>query len=207
MKIILASQSPRRKEYLEKMGVKFEIMPSKKDEIIKPNLSYLEVAMDISKQKAHEIKEATKHLGNRLIIGSDTTVVYDGEIMGKPKDDQDAKRMLEKLSGTHHEVYTGLCVLAIDENGEREYLTADRVEVVFKKYSDEVVEKYVKTKEPIGKAGAYMMQGIGGTLVEEIHGHPASVIGLPVPRLYEIFEKENISFLNFDWLFENYIWL
>lgn len=197
MKIILASQSPRRREYLEKMGVKFEILPATKDEIIKPDLNYLEVAIDISKQKTLEVFEKTADLGDRLIIGSDTTVVYDGEIMGKPKDDADAKRMLKKLRASHHEVYTGLFVLVSRNGKNTEYSAADKVEVWFKNYSDLLIDKYVATGEPIGKAGAYMIQGIGGTLVEKITGHPASVIGLPVPRLYEIFEKENIEMLNF----------
>jgi septum formation protein len=197
MKIVLASQSPRRKEYLEKMGVEFDVLPATKDEIINPELTYSQVAIDLSKQKALEVFEKTKHLGNRLVIGSDTTVVYQGEIMGKPKDIQDARRMLEKLRASQHEVFTGLFVI-IEKNGKIiEYSAADQVGVWFKNYSSELVEKYLKTGEPIGKAGAYMMQGIGGNFVEKINGHPASVIGLPVPRLYEIFEKENISFLNF----------
>lgn len=196
MKIILASQSPRRQEYLAKMGVKFEIIPAEKDEIINYNHSFEEIAIEVSRQKATEIFEKTT--GNRLVIGSDTTVVFDGEVMGKPKDESDARRMLKKLKGTHHQAYTGLCILIEKDGKITEHTAVDKIEVDFKNYSDELIEKYIKTKEPFGKAGAYTIQGIGGAFLEKISGHPASIIGLPVPRIVEIFIKENIDFLNFD---------
>lgn len=197
MKIILASQSPRRQEYLAKMGVKFDIIPAQKDEIVKPNLTFEEIAIDISAQKAYEIFEQTKDLGDRLVIGSDTTVVFDGEVMGKPKDEQDVRRMLKKLNGTHHQAYTGLCILIEKDKKITKHTAVDKIEVDFKQYSDELIEKYIATGEPFGKAGAYTIQGIGGAFLEKIEGHPASIIGFPVPRIVEIFIKENIDFLNF----------
>lgn len=198
MKIILASQSPRRKDFLTKMGVKFEIIPSTSEEIIKPNLTFEQIAIDVSKQKATEVFEKTTHLKDRMVIGSDTTVVLGNEIMGKPKNAEDAKRMLQILRGSHHQVYTGLCVI-VERNGKvKTYECADKIEVYFKNYSDELIDKYIKTGEPMDKAGAYTIQGIGGALLEKIVGHPASVIGLPIPRLYEIFLNENIEFFNFD---------
>lgn len=197
MKIILASQSPRRKEILEKMGVKFEIIPSQSDEVINPELSFEQIAIEISKQKAKEVFNKTGHVKNRMVIGSDTTVALNNEIMGKPKDEEDARQMLQKLSGSYHQVYTGLCVIIQQDQQVRIYESADKVEVKFKNYSNQIVEKYIKTGEPFGKAGAYSIQGIGGVLAEKIEGHPSSIIGLPAPRLYEIFLKEDIDFLNF----------
>lgn len=195
MKIILASQSPRRHEYLTKLGVKFDIIPAEGDEIINPNLTYEQIAVDISTQKALEVFAKTS--GDRLVIGSDTTVVYDGEVMGKPKDEADARRMLKKLNGSHHQAYTGLCIIIERAGKVTTHKAVDKIEVDFKQYSDELIEKYLATKEPFGKAGAYTIQGIGGALLEKIEGHPASIIGFPVPRIVEIFIKENIDFLNF----------
>lgn len=195
MKIILASQSPRRQEYLAKLGVKFDIIPAEKDEVVNYNHTYTEIAIEISKQKAYEVFEKTE--GDRLVIGSDTTVVFDGEVMGKPKDESDARRMLKKLNGTHHQAYTGLCILIERDGKVTEHTAVDKIEVDFKNYSDDLIEKYLATKEPFGKAGAYTIQGIGGAFLEKIDGHPASIIGLPVPRIVEIFLKENIEFLNF----------
>ncbi len=198
MKIILASQSPRRKEYLTRMGVKFQIIPALKDEVIKPGKSFEEIAIDLSNQKTVEVFERTSHLGTRMVIGSDTTVVLNEEIMGKPTSKSEAKQMLQKLSGTHHQVYTGLSVIVQKDNQQKTYTYVDKIEVYFKKYADGLIDKYISTGEPMDKAGAYSIQGIGGVLVESIKGHPASIVGLPVPRLYEIFKQENIDFLNFD---------
>lgn len=198
MRVILASQSPRRKEFLEKMGVKFEVITADCEEVIKLNLTYYEVAKDISKQKAQFVFEKTKHLGDRLIIGSDTTVVYGGEIMGKPKNKADALNMLKKLNGNKHYVYTGLCVI-VERNGKvKQYLTADKVTVYFKNISEELLEKYVNTGEPMDKAGSYMLQGRAGNLINKISGHPASVVGLPIHKLFDILQKEEIEVFNFE---------
>lgn len=196
MKIILASQSPRRKQFLTQMGVSFDIIVPNGEEVVKPNLSFGEIVTEISRQKALEIFAQTT--GDRLVIGSDTIVVCDGEIMGKPKDKCDAKRMLTALSGSHHYVYTGLCVM-IERNGKLTTHTAfDEVEVFFKKMSEHVIDQYIATGEPMDKAGSYTIQGIGAAFIDKINGNPSAIVGLPVEKLYDIFLQENIPFLQFQ---------
>lgn len=195
MKIILASQSPRRKHFLTQMGVEFEIIPPQNDEVVNPNLSYGHIVQDIAKQKAYEVFHKTQ--GDRLIIGSDTLVAYQGKILGKPKTEVEAKEMLTMLSGSHHYAYTGLCVL-IERNGQcTEYNDFDEIEVFFKHIPEFIIDRYIATKEPMDKAGAYTISGIGGNFLEKIHGNPSSIVGLPVEKLFDIFLKENVSFFEF----------
>lgn len=195
MKLILASQSPRRKHFLMQMGVKFEIIAPKRDEIVNKNLSFGQIVTDIAKQKATEIYEQTS--GDRLIIGSDTLVAHNNQILGKPTSEADAKRMLTMLSGSHHHAYTGLCVL-IERNGVlTTYTDFDEIEVFFKQIPKHIIDAYVATKEPMDKAGAYTISGIGGIFLEKINGNPASIVGLPIAKLYDIFLKENIPFFEF----------
>lgn len=190
MRIILASQSARRKELLSLMGVKFETMVPQKDEDMSQKLTITELSENLSKQKATEIFEKTS--GNRLVIGSDCMVVLGKKIFGKPKSREQAFEMLSKLSDHWHKVVTGLCVLVEDENGTREYLTSSVSRVKFCKLSEDSINSYLDCGEYKDKAGAYAIQGVSGMFVEKIHGNFASIMGLPTNLLYNIFKQENI---------------
>lgn len=182
-KIVLASASPRRKELLEQIGIFFEIQPAKGEEIITGNTPS-QIVEELSCQKASEVAEKNREDGT-LIIGSDTVVSYEDKIMGKPKDEEDAARMLRKLSGNVHHVYTGVTAI-LWENGQKRKVTfSEKTEVVFYSISEEEIKEYISTGEPMDKAGAYGIQGIGGKFIREIRGDYNNVVGFPVARLYQ----------------------
>ncbi len=190
MKIILASQSPRRKELLSLMGVEYEVMPSKKDEDMTKHLKLNKLSESLAEQKADDIFSLTT--GDRIVIGSDTIVVAKGKLFGKPKNRENAKNMLKTLSGKWHKVITSLCV-NISRNGEtKKYLTHDICKVKFLKLSDDEIDKYLDCGEYNDKAGAYAIQGKSGMFIEKIYGSYATVIGLPTHLLYQILKNENI---------------
>lgn len=190
MKIILASASPRRKELLSSMGVEFETIVSDVEEKIDNKLNYKKMAEELSFQKAQNVFSSLQ--GDRLVIGSDTMVVYKNKIYGKPKNEEEAKQMLMQLSGKVHLVVTGLCVL-INRAGEQiKYATHEVTKVYFKQLSEKDIETYIATGEPMDKAGAYAIQGISGKFVDKINGNYASVVGLPTNKLFDILKKENI---------------
>ena len=177
MKIILASQSPRRRELLERMGVvDFEVRPAQGEERADPGLTPAQLVEQLSVQKAREIA-AQEPEG--LIIAADTVVAVDGAVLGKPRSRQEAVEMLALLSGRSHTVYTGLTVC----RGGRELTCHEATQVVFCKLTPEQIEAYVDTLEPMDKAGGYGIQGRGCVLVEGIQGDYYNVVGLPVCRL------------------------
>lgn len=179
-KIILASASPRRRELLEQIHVKFEVRPAKGEEVITAE-EPAEVVKELSLQKAAEIAEKVEE---GIVIGADTVVAYDGKIMGKPKDEQDAARMLQLLSGHVHEVYTGVTAI-LCENGQQIMRTfSECTQVEFALMSEEEISFYIKSKEPMDKAGAYGIQGLGARYIRSIQGDYNNVVGLPVGRLY-----------------------
>lgn len=190
MRIILASASPRRKELLSNMGVEFDIIVSDVDENVDGKLNCFKKAEAISAKKAKSVFD--NESGDRLVIGSDTMVVYKNTIFGKPKDELDAKRMLTLLSGKTHFVVTGLCVLVSKNGVVTEYVTHAKTKVKFKNLSESDIDNYIATGEPMDKAGAYAIQGLSGKFVDEISGNYASVVGLPTNLLFDIFKKENI---------------
>lgn len=194
--IVLASASPRRKELLEQIGVNFQVQPACGAEII-TKVKPKDVVEELSVQKAMEVadkicrqKSEQEKDQKMLVIGSDTIVSYDNKIMGKPADREDAVMMLQKLSGNTHQVYTGVTAV-LCKNGEKSVRTfSERTEVTFYPLSREEIEAYVSTGEPMDKAGAYGIQGIGGKFVKSIHGDYNNVVGLPVARLYQEILKE-----------------
>ena len=184
MKIILASKSPRRKELLKTLFEDFECIPSKKKESVNPKQHYKKVAEDLSCQKAADIFSKTS--GDRLVIGSDTIVVLHGKIFGKPKDEQDAHNMLSALSGKTHVVVTGICLIK-EENGIAQKISTNVIsKVKFKKLTDDEINDYIKSGEPMDKAGSYGCQGLGRKFVEKINGDYFAVMGLPVNKTYEL---------------------
>lgn len=196
MEIILASQSPRRKDFLEKMGVKFEVHPSQFDEIKPNNIAVEDTALYFACQKAEDIYAKTN--GDRLIIGCDTIVVVDDKIYGKPKNDQEAFDMIKSYANKKHLVVSGLCVL-INKGGKKiKYMHNEKTKVSVVDITDDDISKYIKTGEPFDKAGGYAIQGKFNVFIDKIDGNVSSVIGLPTSKLLEIFKKENIKYFNFD---------
>ncbi|MFJ7679133.1 Maf family protein [Peribacillus sp. NPDC097198] len=174
--LILASSSPRRKELLQFLQIPFESMNSNVDESIDENMQAEDAVQELAVRKAEAI--ATRY-PDSWVIGSDTVVVLDGQILGKPANRADGKRMLEMLSGRTHEVYTGVAILY----GERSSIFAEKTEVTFWELSEPEIERYLDSGEPFDKAGSYGIQGLGSLLVKQINGDYFSVVGLPVSRL------------------------
>ncbi|HJV30800.1 MAG TPA: Maf family protein [Bacillales bacterium] len=173
--LILASSSPRRKELLENLHLSFDIFSSDVDESYDPNLSPAEVVMELADRKARAVFNQHPHA---FVIGSDTIVVLDGKILGKPTNEADAINMLNMLSGRQHEVYTGVSILS-PENSTHFY---ERTEVLFWELTDEEIKAYVQSGEPFDKAGAYGIQQLGSMLVKKINGDYFAVVGLPLSR-------------------------
>lgn len=190
MKIILASQSPRRKELLSLMGLNFECKPRDKEEDMSQKMSIRKLSESLALQKAQDIFNQTN--GNRVIIGSDSMVFLKGKIFGKPKSDDEAFQMLKTLSNNWHNVITSLCVLIEKDGKTKQYLTHEITKVKFMKLSDQMIFDYLKTGEHKDKAGAYALQGKSGKFVEKIHGNMSTVIGLPTCKLFKILTKENL---------------
>lgn len=180
--IILASASPRRRELLDTVGIPFSVCPSQGEEQIR-GASPKDVVEELSEQKAREVFVKTS--GEVLVIGADTVVAAEGNILGKPKNRKEAIQMLKKLQGASHEVYTGVTMLSRDENGEQQKTFHVMTAVEFYPMSEEEIESYVDTGEPMDKAGAYGIQGKAGIFVKEIRGDYNNVVGLPVARLYQ----------------------
>lgn len=190
-KYILASASPRRRELLEQLGIDFDIMVAPIDEsgIDKSMTPDLYTGV-LSMYKAAAVAKVLREQGRtkELIIAADTIVYLDGKILGKPADDNDAKRMIMELSGKEHEVYTGLCVMRIKDG----YSVSRSVKtmVSFKNLSEEEIDAYIKTGEPSDKAGAYAIQGKASAFIKGIEGDYFNVVGLPLSELYDILKNE-----------------
>ncbi len=187
MKIILASKSPRRKELLDLLNLEYEIKVSDIDETLEPNLSVQEQAKRLSYIKAKTVFEQTS--GDRIVIGSDTMVIKNNKIYGKPKNEEDAFHMLEQLKNTKHDVITGLTILVEKDGKYEEYITYDMAEVYFKDMTKEEIEKWLKTGKAMDKAGAYAIQGEFMVFIEKINGNYSTVMGLPIHKVYDILKK------------------
>lgn len=180
--IILASASPRRKEILELADLKFDIMPSNAQEITTktaPN----EVVMELASIKAKDIYKKSEK--QSMIVGADTVVAYQRQILGKPADEADAKRMLTMLSGQTHEVYTGVCII---EDGKTKTFY-EETKVTFYEISDEQIDHYIKTGEPMDKAGSYGIQGKAAVFIKGIEGDYYNVVGFPIARFLQEITK------------------
>ncbi|MEF2953364.1 MAG: Maf family protein [Blautia sp.] len=188
--IILASASPRRWELLERAGIPFTVCPGQGEEQITVS-DPAEVVEELSEQKAREVFLKTE--GDILVIGADTVVAVNGKILGKPKDQEEARQMLRSIQGGSHEVYTGVTLLDREEGQERQRTFHVMTKVVFYPMSEEEIQRYVDTKEPMDKAGAYGIQGKAGIFVREIHGDYNNVVGLPVARLYQELKEMGIN--------------
>lgn len=201
--IILASQSPRRKELLEQIGLEFEICPAKGEEMITKTVPE-EVVMELSKQKAEEVaamvssySETHKDIttpSDILVIGADTVVAFNGKILGKPKDEADAKEMLMMLSGNTHSVFTGVTLVLIDKSGRvGELVFYEKTNVKMHEMSEAEIDRYIATGEPMDKAGSYGIQGKCAIYIEKIDGDYNNVVGLPITRIYQELKKIGID--------------
>lgn len=177
MDMVLASGSPRRRELLTQMGLTFRVVVSDADETVAPSLSPADQVRLISRRKADAVAEAVGP--EALVIAADTIVALDGAVMGKPHSPAEAVKMLSRLSGSTHAVYTGFTL----RQGGRTLTQAEETLVTFRPLTAEEIKAYVSTGEPMDKAGAYGIQGLGSLLVSGIRGDYFNVMGLPVCAL------------------------
>ena len=177
MEWILASASPRRKELFSQLVEKFEIIPAKGEEKAESALSPEKLVQVLAEQKAEEIAFLPQAKG-KWILGADTIVALDSEVLGKPKDEVDAKRMLNALSGREHGVYTGVCFIGTNHGEKVKFTDFACTKVLFERLTSEQIDKYIQSGSPMDKAGAYGIQD--GGLVKEITGSYSNVVGLPV---------------------------
>ena len=185
MELILASQSPRRHEIMDFMGLTYRTEVCTEPERVSDGLSVPEIVMHLAHQKA---EFALRLHPNDCVIGADTIVYLDGEIIGKPKSSEDAVNTLTRMQGRSHVVYTGLAVLK-DRYADLRY-AATRVK--FRPMTQKEIRWYVSTGDPLDKAGSYGVQGLGSVFVESIEGNYFNVVGLPAPLLYEMLLKANM---------------
>jgi septum formation protein len=182
-KLILGSQSPRRKELLSWLKIPFEILTADLAEVSLESLPE-KIAMDIASQKAHAVMLKNKTSDRSFIISSDTIVVLDNKLYGKPKDKDDARKILSELSGKTHEVLTGVSFLFIDENNKlREHLFFDITKVTFTEITDDLMFQYLETGDSLDKAGAYGIQGPGLTFISNLNGSYSNVVGFPLDKI------------------------
>ncbi|MCP3796220.1 nucleoside triphosphate pyrophosphatase [Paenibacillus sp. CH40] len=193
-RIILASTSPRRKELLAFLRLPFEVVPSHADESTPESWTPQQIVETLAARKAEAVvNTATQSKEAGLVIGSDTIVVLDGSVLGKPADHADAVRMLTALQGRTHRVYTGVACI---HTGTGEMFVRHRqTEVTMKPLSQEQIVAYVNTGEPSDKAGAYGIQGMGATLVESIQGCYFNVVGLPLSLLSDMLSDFGVNVL------------
>lgn len=191
--LVLASGSPRRQELIRLLGLPVEVVPSNVDEDTPKNWTPRQIVEGLSRRKAFFVSEqlAGQASADSIVVGSDTIVVLDNEVMGKPRDAEDANRMLRLLSGRTHEVYTGITCVRVSDGETASAYRVTRVRM--RKLSKEQISRYVSTGEPMDKAGSYGIQEIGALLVDSIEGCYFNVVGLPVSLLSEMLEKYEIT--------------
>jgi septum formation protein len=176
--LVLASGSPRRRQLLEMLGIPVLVQPSAVQEIPLPRETPAAYARRLARDKARAV-------AGELVLGADTIVVVDGELLEKPVDAEDAVRMLHRLAGRRHEVITAICLVA----GGQELEAADTTAVYFRPASEAMLRAYVATGEPMDKAGAYGIQGYGAALIDRIEGDFFSVMGLPIRLVLALLDR------------------
>ena len=205
--IVLASASPRRRELLSQIGIEYEVIPSKKEEVVTSKVPS-EIVMELAKQKAEDIVMQISEPG-KLVLGADTIVALDGEVMGKPLDDADAFSMISKLQNNTHQVYTGVSISCMKDDGSIDsHVFYEETEVFVYPMTEEEIWNYIRTKastssskvskwdagrEPYeceDKAGGYGIQGLFAAYIKGIRGDYNNVVGLPIGRVYQ--ELKNI---------------
>ncbi len=181
MILTLASQSPRRREMLERLGIELAVRPAHTDESVRPD----ELAEDYVRRVAREKARAVE---GDIVLAADTAVVLGGAILGKPRDRDDARRMLRSLSGRSHQVISSVCV----RTGAGEEATAVRSEVLFAHLTERQIAWYVESGEPLDKAGAYAVQGLAAAFVSEVRGSVSNVVGLPLVETLSLLRRSGL---------------
>lgn len=189
MTLVLASTSPRRRRLLAMLGTRFELETPAVDESSFDDMAPPDrLVMRLAEAKARDV--ATRRPDD-VVIGADTVVVLDGQVLGKPRDREEARRMLTRLSGRTHQVWTGVAV--VHRAAGRAAVEAERTDVTFRPLSPDEVERYVQLGEGMDKAGAYAVQGVGAVFVERLEGCYYNVVGLPLARLHRMLEGFGLS--------------
>ena len=186
MKLILASGSPRRRELLGNLGLSFDIMIDNSEEEFARDEHPSQTVKRLAMQKALNVADRAD--GDAVVIGADTVVSIDGKILGKPKDEAEAEEMLRRLSGRTNTVYTGLAL--VNRSSGRTVSDFEATDVKFRQLSDDEIKAYVRSGEPMDKAGAYGIQNLGALLIEGIDGDYFNVVGLPLCKLGIILERD-----------------
>lgn len=189
LSIILASASPRRQQLMQQIGLQFTVIPAEVEEII-TGQPPLELAEKLAGKKAEWV---SKRYPGAIVVAADTIVVIDNQVLGKPVDRDEARLMLQSLSGREHQVITGLAVYRADM--DYRYITAETTQVIFRTLEPEDIEAYLDSGEPFDKAGAYGIQGLGALLVERIEGCYFNVVGLPLNRLGQVLRTVGVKVL------------
>jgi septum formation protein len=187
MKLILASASPRRAEILRQAGIAFETQPTLLDESLRAGELPGDYVRRLALEKARAAAEESRYSGECLFLGADTVVVAGEEMLGKPGSEEEVRRMLRRLSGSVHEVHTGIALLR--RPGATERVAEEITRVTFAPLSAEEIESYTQSGEPFDKAGAYAIQGIGGRYITRIEGCYFNVMGLPLARLWSLLRE------------------
>lgn len=197
-KIVLASQSPRRKELLERAGIEFTIIPSTMDEnsnCKEPDKLAEELALTKARDVAQNIKntETAKDCEKVVVIGADTVVAKDELVLGKPVDEDDAVWMISQLQGDVHQVYTGVAFVVLENGKTSEHSFVEKTDVYVSPMTEDEIKTYVSTGEPMDKAGAYGIQGQFCVYVEKINGDYSNVVGLPIARVYNVLKTKIVT--------------
>jgi len=187
--LVLASQSPRRRQLLEEAGFAFTVHPLSVSEKFNENMNLHDALLDLSRFKAHSFVTANKSLKGQkiLVLSADTVVVLDEQVLGKPRDAKQARLFLQQLSGKTHSVMTAFCVYNF--NTDEDVVALEETKVRFKILSEDEIEKYIATGEPFDKAGGYGIQSLGGKFVLETSGSWSNVVGLPMERLEKVLDE------------------
>jgi len=183
--LILASSSPRRRELLARAGYRFEVVPPEAEEPARLGPTPAQAAVERARAKARDV---ARRFPDRVVLAADTLVVLDGDIIGKPRDPEDARRILRRLRGTRHSVLTAVVV----RFGEAEEVGVEETAVVMRAVSDEEIDAYVATGEALGKAGAYAVQERGDRFIERLEGSYTNVVGLPMELVAEMLRKVGV---------------
>jgi septum formation protein len=189
VRLVLASRSPRRAELLRAAGIEFDVLPADTDEAMSAEESPEAYVERVARLKAEAVWQQAP---GRIVLGADTVVVVDGEVLGKPADAEAAKHMLRRLSGRAHVVLTGIALVFSDAGSTRTQTRVARTVVELAPLSDTVLDWYVASGEPLDKAGAYAIQGLASRFVKRIDGSYSNVVGLPVAELYALCTEAGI---------------
>ena len=192
-KIILASTSPRRHGLAQEMGLEFEVVPSNYEEDMTLGLSSEDLAKTLARGKATDVAKDRKE---GIVMGIDTFVVFEGKKLGKPKNKEDAFDMLKSFSGKWQEVYSGVSV--IDCATRKEIIDCEVTRVKFRSMEDEEIKRYVATGEPMGKAGAYGIQGLASIFIERVDGCYFNIMGFPIHNVYKNLKKLDVDIFEYE---------